>query len=34
MLPKILVFAGSNRTGAYSGQVASVAATTLAGTWR
>ncbi len=30
MLPKILVFAGSNRTGAYSGRVASVAATALA----
>jgi chromate reductase len=29
MLPKILVFAGSNRTGAYSGQVANVAVRTL-----
>ncbi|PSH67169.1 MULTISPECIES: NADPH-dependent FMN reductase [Phyllobacterium] len=29
MLPKILVFAGSNRTGAYSKQVANVAARTL-----
>jgi chromate reductase, NAD(P)H dehydrogenase (quinone) len=30
MLPKILVFAGSNRTGAFSGQVADVATRTLA----
>lgn len=30
MLPKILVFAGSNRTGAFSGQVADVAMKTLA----
>ncbi|MBA8899736.1 NAD(P)H-dependent oxidoreductase [Phyllobacterium sp. P30BS-XVII] len=30
MLPKILVFAGSNRTGAFSGQVADVATKTLA----
>ncbi|WP_457298705.1 NADPH-dependent FMN reductase [Phyllobacterium sp. P5_D12] len=29
MLPKILVFAGSNRTGAFSGQVANVAVRTL-----
>ncbi len=31
MLPKILVFAGSNRTGAYSKKVANVAVETLAG---
>lgn len=30
MLPKILVFAGSNRTGAFSGRVADVATRTLA----
>ena len=31
MLPKILVFAGSNRTGAYSNQVANVAVENLGG---
>ena len=30
MLPRILVFAGSNRSGAYSGKVAALAATVLA----